>query len=229
MPTKTVLVIDTDPGVYNEIRRGPEAKDYEVRVANSGSSGLEWFGRIAPDIVILDANTADIDAHDIFDAVAKKDGTPVIIAAKQRSEVDAVSWLNYGADDYISVPFGAKEFFARINAVLRRYNNSKRKNENILVFDKLEINMDEYTLRVDGVKTSIPRRELELLHYLASNYNRVFKRDELLDKIWGYDFWGGSRTVDVHIKRLREKLNGVSDKWSITTVWSVGYKFELIE
>ena len=143
---------------------------------------------------------------------------------------DKVLGLELGADDFVVKPFDMKELSARIRAVLRRANSREREQSNdVIKFDNIEINMDEYTLKLKGKSVDIPPKELDLIHYLASNYNRVFTRDQLLDKVWGYDFAGDSRTVDVHIKRLREKLEGVSDKWVLKTVWGVGYKFELLQ
>ncbi len=140
---------------------------------------------------------------------------------------DKVLGLELGADDFIVKPFDMKEIFARVKAVLRRYTSYVRSDSEIVRFDNIEISKQQYELKLRGKRVDIPPKELELLYFLALNNNRVFTRDQLLDKVWGYDFLGDSRTVDVHIKRIREKIDGVSDKWSIKTVWGIGYKFDL--
>ena len=156
--------------------------------------------------------------------------TPIIMMTAKGQTEDKVNGLEMGADDYIVKPFDMKEVLARIHAVLRRYGEGENGSaEKKLTFDKLVINLDSYELLVDGKRVDTPPKEMELLYHLASSPNRVFTRNQLLDEVWGFDYFGDSRTVDVHIKRLREKLEGVSDQWSLKTVWGVGYKFELVE
>ncbi|MBR5459788.1 MAG: response regulator transcription factor, partial [Clostridia bacterium] len=154
---------------------------------------------------------------------------PIIMITAKGEVFDKVLGLELGADDFIVKPFDMKEVSARVKAVLRRYTNSgKDVDDETVRFENIEINIQKYELKINGKVIEIPPKELQLLHFLASNYNRVFTRDQLLDKVWGFDYLGDSRTVDVHVKRLREKLEGVSDKWILKTVWGVGYKFELL-
>ena len=142
---------------------------------------------------------------------------------------DKVLGLELGADDFVVKPFDMKELSARVKSVLRRYqNHTTQSDDEVIKFDNIEISHQKYELKLNGKPVDVPPKELELLYFLASNYNRVFTRDQLLDKVWGFDYLGDSRTVDVHVKRLREKLEGVSDKWILKTVWGVGYKFELL-
>ncbi|MBQ8912407.1 MAG: response regulator transcription factor, partial [Clostridia bacterium] len=170
------------------------------------------------------------DGWEVCRQIREVSSKPVIMITAKGDVFDKVLGLELGADDFVVKPFDMKELSARVKAVLRRSNNRDRdQNNDVIKFDNIEINMDEYTLKLRGKSVDIPPKELDLIHYLASNYNRVFTRDQLLDKVWGYDFAGDSRTVDVHIKRLREKLEGVSDKWVLKTVWGVGYKFELLQ
>ena len=227
---KRILVIDDDTNICELLRVYLENEGYEVKVANDGVEGITLFKSCDPDLVLLDIMLPKKDGWEVCRQIRECSSKPVIMITAKGEVFDKVLGLELGADDFVVKPFDMKELSARIRAVLRRANSREREHSNdVIKFDNIEINMDEYTLKLKGKSVDIPPKELDLIHYLASNYNRVFTRDQLLDKVWGYDFAGDSRTVDVHIKRLREKLEGVSDKWVLKTVWGVGYKFELLQ
>ena len=230
MAEKRILVIDDDTNICELLRVYLENEGYEVKVANDGVEGITLFKSCDPDLVLLDIMLPKKDGWEVCRQIRECSSKPVIMITAKGEVFDKVLGLELGADDFVVKPFDMKELSARIRAVLRRANSREREQSNdVIKFDNIEINMDEYTLKLKGKSVDIPPKELDLIHYLASNYNRVFTRDKLLDKVWGYDFAGDSRTVDVHIKRLREKLEGVSDKWVLKTVWGVGYKFELLQ
>ena len=230
MAEKRILVIDDDTNFCELLRVYLENEGYEVKVANDGVEGITLFKSCDPDLVLLDIMLPKKDGWEVCRQIRECSSKPVIMITAKGEVFDKVLGLELGADDFVVKPFDMKELSARIRAVLRRANSREREQSNdVIKFDNIEINMDEYTLKLKGKSVDIPPKELDLIHYLASNYNRVFTRDQLLDKVWGYDFAGDSRTVDVHIKRLREKLEGVSDKWVLKTVWGVGYKFELLQ
>jgi len=198
-------------------------------VAGDGGKGVELFRSFHPDLVLLDIMLPVMDGWSVLKKIRENDKTPVIMLTAKGETDDKVNGLEMGADDYIVKPFEMKEVLARIHAVLRRFGaEGEGSGEKKLSFDKLTINLDSYELLVDGRRVDTPPKELELLYHLASAPNRVFTRNQLLDEVWGFDYFGDSRTVDVHIKRLREKLEGVSDQWSLKTVWGVGYKFEVV-
>lgn len=204
-----------------------ERDDYQVVIANDGEQAVELFNREQPDLVLLDIMLPKMDGWQVCKEIRKTSNRPIIMLTAKGELFDKILGLELGADDYIIKPFEAKEVIARIHAVLRRTSTSEEKEKvKEINWDKLSINLTNYELRVDGKYIDTPPKEMELLYYLASNPNKVFTRDQLLDKVWGFDYYGDSRTVDVHIKRLREKINGVSDQWSLKTVWGVGYKFD---
>ena len=188
---------------------------------------MSKFRAIKPDLVLLDLMLPVMDGWAVCKTIRSESQTPIIMLTAKGETTDKVNGLRSGADDYITKPFEMKEVLARIEAVLRRSGNSVEKKPNKLVFDRLIIDMDAFELTVNGKKIDTPPKEMELLFHLASSPNRVYTRNQLLDEVWGFDYFGDSRTVDVHIKRLREKLEGVSDQWSLKTVWGVGYKFEV--
>ena len=230
MAEKRILVIDDDTNICELLRVYLENEGYEVKVANDGVEGITLFKSCDPDLVLLDIMLPKKDGWEVCRQIRECSSKPVIMITAKGEVFDKVLGLELGDDDFVVKPFDMKELSARIRAVLRCANSREREQSNdVIKFDNIEINMDEYTLKLKGKSVDIPPKELDLIHYLASNYNRVFTRDQLLDKVWGYDFAGDSRTVDVHIKRLREKLEGVSDKWVLKTVWGVGYKFELLQ
>ena len=226
MKTK-VLVVEDDANIAELLRLYLEKDGFEIAVANDGGKGVSEFERFRPDIVLLDIMLPVMDGWSVCREIRSMSKTPIIMLTARGDTLDKVAGLEMGADDYVTKPFEIKEIIARIHAVLRRYSEETATASKKLVFDKLEINMESFELTVDGKKVDAPPKEMELLYHLASTPNRVYTRNQLLDEVWGFDYFGDSRTVDVHIKRLREKLENVSDQWSLKTVWGVGYKFEL--
>ena len=225
----SVLVVEDDRNIAELLQMYLEKEGYAVTIASDGGVGLTKFRAIKPDIVLLDVMMPVMDGWAVCKAIRAEGQTPVIMLTAKGETDDKVAGLKSGADDYITKPFEMKEVLARIEAVLRRSGNSvTKKNDRRLVFDKLVIDMDSFELTVNGKKVDTPPKEMELLFYLASSPNRVYTRNQLLDEVWGFDYFGDSRTVDVHVKRLREKLEGVSENWSLKTVWGVGYKFEVL-
>ena len=220
-----ILVVDDDNNICELLRLYIEKEGFDVEIANDGKSAISLFEKINPTLVMLDIMLPGLDGWQVCREIRKMSDCPIIMLTAKGEVFDKVLGLELGADDYIVKPFEAKEVIARIKAVLRRTNKNDEPRE--VRFDKLSINISNYELKVDGKLIDTPPKELELIYHLASNPNRVFTRDQLLDEVWGFDYYGDSRTVDVHVKRLREKLEGVSDKWSLKTVWGVGYKFEV--
>lgn len=222
-----VLVVEDDFNIAELLRLYLEREGFEVSIAHDGERGVSEFDRTAPSIVLLDIMLPKLDGWGVLRAIRGKSAVPVIMLTAKGETFDKVTGLEMGADDYIVKPFDMKEVVARIRAVLRRYGGAEAESKKRLVFDKLVIDMDSFVLTVDGKAVDIPPKEMELLYHLALSPNRVYTRNQLLDEVWGFDYFGDSRTVDVHIKRLREKLENVSPEWSLKTVWGVGYKFEL--
>ena len=226
---KTVLIVEYDNNIAELLRLYLEKEGYATLVASDGGAGLEQFRQHHPDIVLLDVMMPVMDGWEVCRAIRQTDKkTPIIMLTAKGETTDKVSSLKMGADDYITKPFEMKEVLARIEAVLRRTGGEEESSERRLVFDKLIIDLDAFELIVDGKRVDTPPKEMELLYHLASSPNRVYTRNQLLDEVWGFDYFGDSRTVDVHINRLREKLEGVSDQWTLKTVWGVGYKFEVV-
>ena len=224
---KTVLIVEDDRNIADLLRLYLEKEGYEVVIALDGLKGVEKFREVHPSLVLLDVMLPGMDGWGVCRTIRSESKTPIIMLTAKSETEDKVSGLMQGADDYITKPFEMKEVLARIEAVLRRSGIEPEKAARKLVFDKLIIDMDAFELTVDGKKVPTPPKEMELLYHLASTPNRVYTRNQLLDEVWGFDYFGDTRTVDVHIKRLREKLEGVSDQWELKTVWSVGYKFEV--
>ena len=224
---KTILVVEDDANIAELLRLYLEKEGYTVVVAEDGGAGLEKFRSVHPDLVLLDLMLPVLDGWSVLRSIRQESQTPVIMVTARSETVDKVSGLKTGADDYITKPFDMKEVLARIEAVLRRSAPDDAAAPRRLTFDKLVIDMDAFELVVNGKKVDTPPKEMELLYHLASTPNRVYTRNQLLDEVWGFDYFGDSRTVDVHVKRLREKLEGVSEQWSLKTVWGVGYKFEV--
>ena len=222
-----ILIVEDDNNIADLLRLYLEKENYEVAIASDGGKGVELFRRFQPDLVLLDLMLPVLDGWSVCRTIRAESKTPVIMLTAKGETDDKVNGLRQGADDYITKPFEMQEVLARIEAVLRRSGSRLEKNSKRLVFDKLIIDMDALELIVDGKKVDTPPKEMELLYYLASSPNRVYTRNQLLDEVWGFEYLGDSRTVDVHIKRLREKLEGVSDQWTLKTVWGVGYKFEI--
>ena len=226
MPRK-VLIVEDDKNIADLLRLYLEKEGMDCQTAGDGLVGLEKFQQFQPELVLLDIMLPGMDGWSVCKKIRESSKVPVIMLTAKGELEDKVSGLEMGADDYITKPFEMKEVLARIHAVLRRFGEEEQ-TEKRLVFDKLVINLDSYELLVDGKRVDTPPKELELLYHLAASPNRVFTRNQLLDEVWGFDYFGDSRTVDVHVKRLREKLEGVSDQWSLKTVWGVGYQFEVV-
>ncbi len=224
---KKALVIEDDKNIAELLRLYLEKDGVEVSIAPDGGKGLQLAEDEHPDVVLLDIMLPVMDGWQVCREIRRTSQVPIIMLTAKGETYDKVSGLEMGADDYVTKPFEVKELIARIHAVMRRTENSDSPAEKRLEYDKLVINLDSYELIVDGKKVDTPPKEMELLYHLAASPNRVYTRNQLLDEVWGFDYFGDSRTVDVHIKRLREKLEGVSDKWSLKTVWGVGYKFEV--
>lgn len=224
---KTVLIVEDDRNIADLLRLYLEKEGYTVVIAPDGMRGVEKFRTVHPSLVLLDVMLPGLDGWGVCRAIRAESQTPIIMLTAKSETEDKVNGLKQGADDYITKPFEMKEVLARIEAVLRRSGIEPEKSRRRLEFDKLVIDMDAFELTVDGKKVPTPPKEMELLYHLASTPNRVYTRNQLLDEVWGFDYFGDTRTVDVHIKRLREKLEGVSDQWDLKTVWRVGYKFEV--
>lgn len=230
MPLEKVLIVDDDKNICDLLRVYLENEGYSTIISNEGNEAMVKFNSLNPDIVLLDIMLPGMDGWQICKEIRKASDTPIIMLTAKSEIFDKVLGLELGADDYIVKPFDTKEVLARIKAVARRSGKLPKPVEMQEVhYDKLSINLTRYVLKAGGKVIDAPPKEIELLFYLASNPNRVFTRDQLLDEIWGFDYYGDSRTIDVHIKRLRGKLCGISKQWDLTTVWGVGYKFELNE
>ncbi len=224
-----ILVIDDDANICDMLKIYFENEGYDVKTVNDGVEGINFFKMYEPDLVLLDIMLPKKDGYQVCREIREISSKPIIMVTAKGEVIDKVLGLELGADDFVVKPFDMKELSSRIKAVLRRYQaHTKQNDDEVIKFENIEISLQKYELKLKGKSVDIPPKELELLYFLASNYNRVFTRDQLLDKVWGFDYLGDSRTVDVHVKRLREKLEGASDKWLLKTVWGVGYKFELI-
>lgn len=224
------LIIEDDENIAELLRLYLKKDGFTVLHAKDGGSGVRLAKEENPVIVLLDIMLPVLDGWQVCGKIREFSEVPIIMLTAKGETDDRVSGLEMGADDYIVKPFEIKELLARVRAVLRRSgSDEKQPKEKKLSFDKLTVNLDSYELIVGGKRIDTPPKELELLYHLASAPNRVYTRNQLLDEVWGFDYFGDSRTVDVHVKRLREKLEGVSGQWSLKTVWGVGYKFELIE
>lgn len=224
-----ILVVDDDLNICELLKLYLENEGYVVFTANDGQEAVDMFQNKTPDLVLLDIMLPKKDGWQVCREIRKTSSAPIIMLTAKGETFDKVLGLELGADDYVVKPFDAKEVMARVKAVLRRTTGESEAAENekkTVIYDNLEINIQNYEMKVKGVPVDTPPKELELIYHFASNPNRVYTRDQLLDEVWGFDYYGDSRTVDVHVKRLREKLEGVSDKWCLKTVWGVGYKFE---
>ena len=225
----SVLIVEDDPNIRELLEIYLKKAEYAVETAVDGGQGLTKYRALRPNLVLLDVMMPVMDGWAVCKAIRAEGNTPIIMLTAKGELDDKVNGLKSGADDYITKPFEMKELLARIEAVLRRSDIPKETvKSRRLVFDRLVIDMDAFELTVDGKKIDTPPKEMELLYYLASSPNRVYTRNQLLDEVWGFDYFGDSRTVDVHVKRLREKLEVVQENWSLKTVWGVGYKFEVL-
>ena len=228
MANERILIVDDDTNICELLRLYLEKDGFQTDIVTDGIKAIEVFHSVNPELVLLDIMLPGMDGWQICREIRKTSQTPIIMLTAKGETFDKVLGLELGADDYITKPFETKEVIARIKAVLRRSSSVSSTTETTkeVNFDKLSINLTNYELKVDGKAIDTPPKELELIFHLANNPNRVYTRDQLLDEVWGFEYYGDSRTVDVHVKRLREKLEGVSDKWELKTVWGVGYKFE---
>jgi DNA-binding response OmpR family regulator len=227
--SKKALIVEDDGNIAELLRLYLEKDGFEVAHAADGGRGVELASEFEPDVILLDIMLPVKDGWQVCREVRAFSQAAIVMLTAKGETADKVTGLEMGADDYVTKPFEPKELIARIHAVMRRSGEDKAPAARRLEFDKLVINLDSYELVVDGTKVDTPPKEMELLFHLASTPNRVYTRNQLLDEVWGFDYFGDSRTVDVHIKRLREKLEGVSDQWRLKTVWGVGYKFEVGE
>jgi DNA-binding response OmpR family regulator len=221
-----IFVVDDDANICELIRLYLEKEGYGVVTVNRGDRALEEFSSYAPNLVVLDIMLPGMDGWQLCREIRKKSNIPIIMLTAKGETFDKVLGLELGADDYVVKPFEAKELVARIKAVLRRYEHKDTGTVEV-VFPNLVINKTNYTVKLCGKEVALPPKELELLFFLASNPNKVFTREQLLEHVWDFDFFGDSRTVDVHIKRLREKIDIPDQNWQLKTVWGVGYKFEV--
>ena len=225
-----ILIVDDDVNIAELISLYLIKECYETKIAYDGEEALSVFDSFEPNLVLLDLMLPGMDGYQVCRELRTHSQVPIIILSAKGETFDKVLGLELGADDYIVKPFDTKEVVARIKAVLRRCTVSagaEEQEQKVISYDKLSVDLTRYELKVDGRVVDAPPKELELLYFLASHPNRVFSRDQLLDEVWGFEYYGDSRTIDVHVKRLREKLEGVSDQWNLKTVWSVGYKFEV--
>ncbi len=221
-----ILVVDDDQNICELLRLYLEKEGFKTMAAFDGQQALDLNKSYAPDLILLDIMLPKFDGWQVCRQIRKESDVPIIMLTAKGETFDKILGLELGADDYVTKPFDAKEVMARVKAVLRRSGNENAEVAEVK-YDKLKINLTNYELIVDGKAIDTPPKELELIYHLASNPNRVYTRDQLLDEVWGFDYYGDSRTVDVHVKRIREKLENISDEWTLKTVWGVGYKFEV--
>ena len=227
--SQTILIADDDANICELVRLYLEKEGFETVICFNGEKAMELFHGGNIDLAILDIMMPKMDGVSVCREIRKESKMPIIMLTAKGETFDKVLCLELGADDYVVKPFEGKELAARVKAVLRRTASSEREleEEKIVSYEDITVNLTNYELVLCGKSMDIPPKELELLYYLASHPNRVFTREQLLEDVWGFDYFGDSRTVDVHVKRLREKIEGINDKWQLKTVWSVGYKFEV--
>lgn len=222
-----ILIVDDEKNIVELVRLYLEKEGFKTVSAYTGSEAVEKFGAENPDLIVLDIMLPVMDGWEVCRKIRANSKVPIIMLTSKSETFDKVLGLELGADDYITKPFEAKELIARIKAVLRRAEPQDDDTKKIVSYDNLLVNIENYELTIKGEETGAPPKEIELIYFLASNPNRVYTREQLLEEVWGFDYFGDSRTVDVHIKRLREKLEGASSEWQLKTVWGVGYKFEV--
>jgi DNA-binding response OmpR family regulator len=224
----TVLIADDNRQITSVLEEYAKKEGYTTAIAYDGREALDLYDKLRPDVVLLDVMMPKVDGYEVCREIRKNSDTPVIMITARGEDFERIMGLDIGADDYIIKPFSPGEVMARIRAVLRRMAREEGQKKQLFTFDNLQINLDEYTVMVDGQLIPLTKKEIEILWTLAANRNRVFSRDNLLNSLWGYDYFGDSRTVDSHIKRLRSKLEvRRHDRWDIKTIWGVGYKFEV--
>ncbi len=230
MPNEKILIVDDDKNISELLRLYLQKEGYTTVMAHDGEEGLKTFEAEKPELVLLDVMMPKMDGWEVCRKIRANSNVPIIMLTAKGETFDKVLGLELGADDYVVKPFDPKEINARVKAVLRRTSQiDDNKNSDVIVFDNLSVDLQRYEMKVNDEIIEAPPKELELLHFLASHPNRVFTRDQLLDEVWGFEYYGDSRTIDVHVKRLREKLDDAGETWSLKTVWGVGYKFEVKE
>ena len=222
-----ILIVDDDNNIAELISLYLTKECFNTMIVNDGEEALNAFASFSPNLILLDLMLPGIDGYQVCREIRQKSNVPIIMLSAKGETFDKVLGLELGADDYIIKPFETKEVTARIKAVLRRCGSKDEENKGVYDFDNLHLDMNRYELKVKGKVVDAPPKELELLACLAGHPNRVYTRDQLLDEVWGFEYYGDSRTIDVHVKRLREKLEGASEQWNLKTVWGVGYKFEV--
>ena len=222
-----ILIVDDESNIVELIRLYLEKEGFQTVSARDGNDALSKFKTENPDLIVLDIMIPEPDGWQVCREIRRTSNVPIIMLTAKSETFDKVLGLELGADDYLTKPFEAKELVARVKAVLRRTDSKEPASKGSIAYENLTVNIDNYELTINGKLTDVPPKELELLYFLASNPNRVYTREQLLEEVWGFDYFGDSRTVDVHIKRLREKLEGINGNWLLKTVWSVGYKFEV--
>lgn len=222
-----ILVVDDEKNIVELVRLYMEKEGFETVCAYTGDEALSQFRAEKPDLIILDLMLPGVDGWQVCREIRRTSQVPIIMLTAKSETFDKVLGFELGADDYMTKPFEAKELLARVKAVLRRSEAQEAVAEKVVAFKNLSVNIENYELQICGKQVEAPPKEIELLYFLASNPNRVYTREQLLEEVWGFDYYGDSRTVDVHIKRLREKLEGVEADWQLKTVWGVGYKFEI--
>ena len=229
MANEKILVVDDDQNICELLRLYLVKEGYAVTLAYDGNAAMTEFERLHPDLILLDVMMPGMDGWEVCRKIRANHKTPIIMLTAKGETYDKVLGLELGADDYIVKPFDAKEVTARIKAVLRRCADQGEENKGVYDFENLHLDMNRYELKVKGKVVEAPPKELELLACLAGHPHRVYTRAQLLDEVWGFEYYGDSRTIDVHVKRLREKLENASEQWNLKTVWGVGYKFEVRE
>lgn len=223
----TILIADDNKQITSILEEYAKKDGFITKIAFDGLEALDLFHKTSPDIVLLDVMMPQMDGFEVCREIRKKSNVPVIMITARGEDFEKIMGLDIGADDYIVKPFSPGEVMARIRAVLRRITRTENQPQQTYSYSNLQINLDDYTVSIDGKNVPLTKKEIELLWTLATNRNKVFSRDNLLNSLWGYDYFGDSRTVDSHIKRLRAKLEAVvHDEWDIKTIWGVGYKFE---
>lgn len=222
---KTIMIVDDDTNISELMTLYLDKEGYETHTYPDGKEALKAFSDLAPDLLLLDIMMPEMDGYEVLTEIRKTSKVPVIMVTAKGETFDKVLGLELGADDYLVKPFDPKELLARVKAVIRRYSDPVN-DKDVVVVPNLTIDKSDYVVTYHGKKLELPPKELELLYHLVSNPNRVYTREQLLDNIWGYEYIGETRTVDVHIKRLREKFKE-EDAWEIKTVWGVGYKFQM--
>jgi len=225
---KKMLIAEDDANIAILLRLYMEKEGFQVTLAADGGEALRLYRTQRPHIILLDVMMPVMDGWQVCAEIRRESDVPIIMLTARGETGDRINGLNSGADDYIVKPFEMREVIARVHAVLRRSLPAEPEEKHIVTFDNIMINLDTYQMMIKGKLVDAPPKEIELLYFLASNPHKVFTREQLLDQVWGFEYTGDTRTVDVHIKRLREKLDGVSNKWMLKTVWGVGYKFELV-